>query len=80
MQITLRGCILGKYPSIKDFASAAGIDRRRASKIVNGQARPTADEMETIARIAGVEDQDTFMSLFFPELYHKVVFQQRRGQ
>lgn len=73
MQATIRGCILGKFPSISAFATAAGLERRRASKIINGQLRPTADEMETIARLTDIGDQSTFMSLFFPELYHNVV-------
>ena len=65
MQVNLRGAIFGKYRDISTFANAIGWNRKKASDIINGKRSPNADEMEAIANILGVNDNETFMSLFF---------------
>jgi transcriptional regulator with XRE-family HTH domain len=71
MQVSLRGAIFDRFSNISAFAKNIGWDRKKASDIVNGRRRPSADEMEEIARALNVEDEHTFMSLFFASLSTK---------
>ena len=68
MQVTLRGAVFGEFKSISEFAKHVGLDRKKASNIVNGHQRPSADEMERMAEVLHVQDAKTFMSLFFPSM------------
>lgn len=68
MEMTLRGVILQKYPSASAFGKALGWGRQKASDIMNGRRKPTADEMILIAQDVGINDAKSFMSLFFPNL------------
>ena len=65
MQVNLRGAVFAKYRDISTFANAIGWNRKKASDILNGKRRPTADEMEKISDVLGINDSETFMSLFF---------------
>ena len=65
MQINLRGAVFGKYKNISAFAKSIGWERKKASDIVNGKRRPSADEMEKISDALDVHDPSTFVALFF---------------
>jgi len=62
----LRGAIFSRFPNVSAFADAIGWNRQKASRIANGLQRPTAPEMEEIAKCLGINDPDEFMSVFFP--------------
>lgn len=66
--VTLRGLVLSRFPSISDFANNMHWSRHRASNIVNGRQRPTADEMEKLASALDIDEPSMFMALFFPSL------------
>lgn len=66
MEMTVRGVILQKYPSASAFARSMGWPRQKASDIINGRRKPTADEMVMIAKDVGLTDAKAFMSVFFP--------------
>lgn len=71
MQNSMRGQIFSRYSNITEFAKSIGWDRKKASRIINGVQRPTADEMEQMARNLGIEDHSLFISIFFPRLSTK---------
>ena len=71
MEMTVRGVILQKYPSASAFARSMGWPRQKASDIINGRRKPTADEMVLIAQNVGLTDASAFMSVFFPSLSTK---------
>lgn len=62
----IRGAVFSRFISISSFAEAIGWTRQKASRIVNGEQRPTADEMEKMARCLGINNADEFMAIFFP--------------
>lgn len=68
----LRGEVFNWFPSITAFAESLKWDRAKVSRIVNGRQRPTADEMETIAKELRISDEVSFVRIFFPSLFHKV--------
>lgn len=50
MAITLRGLVYDRYPSIRSFAKAAGWDRTKACKIVNGKREPRVTDLLDMSR------------------------------
>lgn len=66
MENTLRGAVLAKYPNISSFARAMNWDRKKASRIVNRQQLPGANDMEKMAIALGITDCDTFVHIFLP--------------
>lgn len=72
MNVSLRGFVLDHFANMSDFAHAIGWDRKKASDIANGRRRPSADEMESIADLLGIQDNETFIRLFFSSRVHKV--------
>lgn len=71
MDMTIRGAVLQKFPSASAFAREVGWGRQKASRIINGVVQPSAEEMIVIAKAVGIDDSETFMSLFFPSLSTK---------
>lgn len=65
MQNNIRGIVFSKYPNITMFAKDMNWDRRKASRIVNGIQRPSADDMEQMADCLEINDDSTFVSIFF---------------
>ena len=72
MNISLRGMVLDRYANITKFAHAIGWNRKKASDIVNRRRRPSARDMEEIARVMDIRDDRTFMALFFGNQVHNV--------
>lgn len=68
MEMTLRGVVLQNYPSACAFGKAMGWNRQKASDIMNGRRQPSADEMIQIAKKIGIDDAQSFMSIFFPSV------------
>ena len=68
MENELRGRVLAKHQSISSFARALNWDRKKASRIVNRQQKPTAKDMEDMAVELEVKDGDTFVRLFLPSI------------
>ena len=66
MENTLRGAVLTKFPNITCFASELGWDRKKASRIVNRIQKPSADDMEQMAKILDIRDSDSFVHIFLP--------------
>lgn len=50
----LNSLIHGQYPNQASFAEAIGWRRQRLNKIVNGDKRPTIEEIQIIAEGLGV--------------------------
>lgn len=71
MEMTLRGVVLQNYPSACAFGKAMGWNRQKASDIMNGRRQPSADEMIQIAKKIGIDDAQSFMSIFFPSVSTK---------
>ena len=67
MQMNLRGAVFAKYKNISLFAKDVCWDRKKASDIINGKRRPSAVEMEEMAKVLEINDADTFFSLFFTQ-------------
>ena len=66
MSNKIRGAVFTRFKTISDFADAIGWNRPKASRIVNGLQRPTASEMEEMAKCLGISDSEEFMAIFFP--------------
>lgn len=62
----IRGAVFTRFPNISAFADAIGWTRQKASRIVNGLQRPTAEDMEDMARCLNIVEADEFMAVFFP--------------
>ena len=68
MENQLRGAVLTKFPSISCFAKEMNWDRKKASRIINRIQKPSADDMEQMAKILGVNDSDSFVRIFLPSV------------
>lgn len=68
MENQLRGVVLTKYSSISSFARDMKWDRAKAARIVNRIQKPTADDMEKMARCLNVQDADSFVHIFLPSV------------
>ena len=64
----IRGAVFNKYSSITEFADAIGWSRNKASRIVNLDQTPTADDIEKMAVCLDKTSPDKFMPVFFPHL------------
>lgn len=71
MENKIRGAVFSKFPSILAFSSSIGWTRQKASRIVNGVQRPSAEDMEEMAKLLGINNSDDFMNIFFPNEYAK---------
>jgi transcriptional regulator with XRE-family HTH domain len=71
MRNKIRGVVFSRFPSISAFAEAIGWTRQKASKIVNGSQRPSAEDMEEMAKCLGINNAEDFMGVFFPGEYAK---------
>ena len=68
MENNLRGAVLTKYPKITCFAKAMNWDRKKASRIVNRIQKPSADDMEKMAKCLEIHDADSFVHIFLPSV------------
>ena len=68
MENNLRGAVLSKYQNITCFAKALNWDRKKASRIVNRVQKPSADDMEQMAKCLNVQDAESFVLLFLPSV------------
>ena len=66
MPNSIRGLVFSRYSSISEFAEAMNWGRQKATRIVKGTHRPSADDMEKMAKHFGIHDASTFMTVFFP--------------
>lgn len=64
----IRGAVFKKFTSITEFAKAIGWSRNKASRVVNGDQIPTADDIEQMAIIFDTVSAEKFMPVFFPRL------------
>ena len=71
MENQIRGAVFKKYGSICSFADDIGWKRNKAARIINGIQRPSAEDMEQMAKILNIQDEITFVSIFFPVLSTK---------
>ena len=71
MQNQIRGLVFSKYHSISEFGQAMKWGRQKASRIVNGIQKPTAEDMEQMAEHFDIHDAVTFVSIFFPRMATK---------
>lgn len=71
MENAIRGAVFSKFNSIASFARAMNWKQNKASRILNGHQKPTAEDMEQIASCLHIADADTFCSIFFPTLSTK---------
>lgn len=69
MVITLKGLAISKFGSIQKFADALGWNRNRALRIVNGVQSPTDVDIEQMAKALEISTPDTFMQIFFADMY-----------
>lgn len=68
MENSLRGAVLGKFPSIKAFSDAMQWDRKKGSRIVNRIQKPSATDMEKMAIVLDVQDASSFVRIFLPSV------------
>lgn len=68
MENQLRGAVLSIYPSISSFAEAMRWDRKKASRIINRVQKPSADDMEQMARHLKIRDAESFVHIFLPSV------------
>ncbi len=64
----IRGAVFKKFSSITEFADAIGWSRNKASRIVNGEQSPSAEDMEQMAVCLDIVSAEKFMPVFFPQL------------
>ena len=75
--ISLRGVILSKYKTIGDFAVAVDWKRNKASRIVNGIQEPNIKDICVLTKTLNIQDQGTFIKIFFPLFVHIMDKQKR---
>lgn len=68
MENRLRGAVLSAFPSITSFAEAMKWDRKKASRIVNRIQKPSADDMEQMAKCLKIQTPDMFVQIFLPSV------------
>lgn len=66
----IRGIVLGRYPSITDFAKAVNWSRQKASSIINGKSEPSLDDIYVISRAVN-KDADEIASIFLQQKTQK---------
>lgn len=71
MENKIRGAVFSRFSSVSEFAKAIKWPRQKASKIVNERQRPSAEEMEQMAKCLKINSAEDFMAIFFPEEYAK---------
>ena len=71
MKNELRGAVLAKYPSITAFAQELKWDRKKASRVVNRVQLPSVTDMYKMADVLDVNDPDSFVRIFMPNLTTK---------
>ena len=69
MENQIRGAVFSKFSSISAFADTIGWKRNKASRIVNGTQKPSAEDMERMALCLNITDANDFISIFFPALF-----------
>ena len=62
----LRGRIIGKFHTIKNFAKAVYWSDRKAYDVINGRQEMTATDIDTICNALGIELPSEIRELFFP--------------
>lgn len=65
----IRGAVFSKYPSIEAFAKQVGWKRNKASRIINGVQKPSADDIEQMANCLEITNAELFVSIFFPGVF-----------
>ena len=68
MKNDLRGAVMAKFPSITKFAEAMKWDRKKASRIINHLQKPSADDMEEMAKVLDINDATSFVRIFLPSV------------
>lgn len=68
MEVTLRGLVLSKFHTIKDFSEAIGWKKTKAWRIVNEKQKPNDVEMAQLAKCLCM-NIETFLNIFFPSLF-----------
>lgn len=68
MENQLRGIVMSKYPNISSFSRAMKWDRKKASRIINHLQKPTANDMEQMAKCLGIQDAESFVHIFLPSV------------
>lgn len=71
MENHIRGLVFSMYPSIASFANSIGWKRNKASRIVNGVQRPSAEDMEAMSKCLKISDPEIFVSIFFADMFTK---------
>ena len=72
----LRGIVFERFSNISSFAKAMNWDRKKASRIINMQQKPSAADMEQMAMCLGVKDVYSFVHIFLPSLSTMYPFEQ----
>jgi len=65
MSNNLRGVVLGAYPSISAFARDIQWDRKKASRIINGNQDPSTKDIREIVELLNIRNADDFLDIFF---------------
>ena len=71
MENRIRGAVFNRFPSISSFAKAIGWSRNKAFRIINMIQEPDVKEIEAMVKCIGVEDANTLVSIFFPDVFTK---------
>lgn len=68
MEMTLRGLVFARYPSINAFAIDMGWGRNKASRIVNGVQQPSKHDMEEMITKFRIKSSDV-APIFFGSMF-----------
>lgn len=63
--MTLRGRIVSKYNSVKNFSQVMGWSTRKTYDIVNGKQDPTGKEIDAMCGALDVQIPEDLRALFF---------------
>ena len=69
--MALRGKVHSKFRSVSEFERVLGWGKHKAARIINGIQSPTAEEIGQMASALNINDQNDFLSLFFPSMFTK---------
>ena len=66
MENQIRGAVFSMFKTASSFADSIGWDKQKARRILRGEQKPSAEDMEQMASCLKITDAARFVSIFFP--------------
>ena len=64
-EVNLRGLVVSKHKTLRNFAKAMNWSERKTAAIVNGKQEPNASDIEAMAKELNISVPEEFRRIFF---------------